>query len=360
MYKIYKKSFFLSLLTFIVFHAAGQVTLPRNPSPAAMVQQTVGISTVTVKYSRPSVKARDVWGSLVPYGWNVQGFGNQNSAPWRAGANENTIIEFSHDATVEGKEVPAGTYGLFFTLKADNTGQVILSKDYRSWGSFFYDSTNDVLRAPITARSIPETETLTYNFINNSRNSTELVLDWEKKEFPVKIQFDVDKIVMENAADELKGTAGFNWMGFASAANYSYQNKVDLEQGLKWADMAVARQNSFATLNLKSNILKELGKTEEADKTMNMAVAAATETELNQYGYQLLNASNFDKAIGILKMNAQRHPKSANTWDSLGEAYFLQGDKKKAAENFKKSLSLNPPADVRANSEKFLKQMGEK
>jgi predicted Zn-dependent protease len=165
---------------------------------------------------------------------------------------------------------------------------------------------------------------------------------------------------MENAADELKGTAGFNWMGFAAAANYSYQNKVDLEQGLKWADMAVARQNSFTTLKLKSDILKELGKTEEADKTMKMAIEEATEDELNQYGYQLLNTQNFAKAIEILKMNTQRHPKSANTWDSLGEAYFLQGDKKKAAANFKKSLSLNPPANVRANSEKFLKQMGEK
>ena len=359
MYQLYKKSIFLALITFLIVKADGQVTLPRTPSPAAMVQQTVGISTVTVKYSRPSVKSRDIWGALVPYGWNVQGFGNQLSAPWRAGANENTTIEFSHDAKVENKQVPAGTYGLFFTINADNSGEVVLSKDYHSWGSFFYDSTRDVVRAPIALRAGPETETLTYNFVNNTKNSTELVLDWARKEFPVKIEFDVDKIVMENAANELKGTAGFNWMGFASAANYSYQNKVDLEQGLKWADMAVARQNSFGTLNIKSNILKELGRTQEADEAMKTAVDIATETELNQYGYQLLNTNDYTKAIDIFKMNTQRHPKSANTWDSLGEAYFLQGDKKKAAANFKKSLTLNPPANVRANSEKYLKQMGE-
>src|ERR1051326_197507 len=98
---------FLALAgTFVRTNA--QITTPRTPSPAASVIQTIGISTVTVNYSRPSVKGREIWGKLVPYGWNVQGFGAGNSAPWRAGANENTTIRFSNDATVEGKSVPAG------------------------------------------------------------------------------------------------------------------------------------------------------------------------------------------------------------------------------------------------------------
>src|SRR5688572_19947208 len=84
------------------------ITLPRTPSPAAEVTQTIGISTVTVKYSRPSVKGREVWGNLVPYGWTTQGFGSGTEAPWRAGANENTTIRLSHDARIEGKTVPAG------------------------------------------------------------------------------------------------------------------------------------------------------------------------------------------------------------------------------------------------------------
>ena len=81
------------------------ITTPRTPSPAATVTQTIGISTVTVNYSRPSVKGRQVWGNLVPYGWNVQPFGAANEAPWRAGANENTTIQFSHDAKVEGQDL---------------------------------------------------------------------------------------------------------------------------------------------------------------------------------------------------------------------------------------------------------------
>ncbi len=133
------KSAFILLIALTSTTAYNQVTTPRTPSPAAMVQQTIGISTVTVKYSRPSVKGREVWGALVPYGWNVQQFGAGNSAPWRAGANENTVIQFSYDAKIEGQTVPAGSYGLTFVINKDNTGEVILSKDCKSWGSFFYD-----------------------------------------------------------------------------------------------------------------------------------------------------------------------------------------------------------------------------
>src|SRR6266478_6479175 len=106
------------LIALVSTTAFTQVTLPRTP--------------------RPAVKGREIWGTLVPYGWNVQGFGNGNSAPWRAGANENTVIQFSHDAKVEGQPVPAGSYGLTFVINKDNPGEVILSKDYKSWGSFFY------------------------------------------------------------------------------------------------------------------------------------------------------------------------------------------------------------------------------
>ncbi len=357
MLKLSLKSTSLLLFTLASITAYTQgVTIPRTPSPAAMVSQTIGISTVTIKYSRPSVKGREVWGALVPYGWNDLGAGNPS--PWRAGANENTVIQFSHNANVEGKPVPAGTYGLFFAVNNDNTGEVILSKDSRSWGSFFYDPKQDQLRAKIQLRTIPNTEMLTYDFMNNTKTSSELVLNWEKKQFPVKIEFSVDDIVMANAAEELKGPTGFNWQGYASAANYALQNKLNYETALKWADKAIAQNNSFATLSLKSNILNEMGKTAEAEKIMNDVIVNATENDLNQYGYQLLNQNKYDKAIEILILNTQRHPKSANTWDSLGEAYALKGDKKNAIINFKKSLASNPAANVKANSEKYLKQLG--
>ncbi|HCW06504.1 MAG TPA: hypothetical protein DGG95_03965, partial [Cytophagales bacterium] len=130
----YKLFLFHALLVFAFSESVAQVTLPRTPSPAAVASQTIGISTVTVNYSRPSVKGRKVWGELVPFGWNVQAFGAGNSAPWRAGANENTVITFSHDAKVEGQNVPAGSYGFFLVINSDNSGEVILSKSFKSWG----------------------------------------------------------------------------------------------------------------------------------------------------------------------------------------------------------------------------------
>jgi tetratricopeptide (TPR) repeat protein len=111
-------------------------------------------------------------------------------------------------------------------------------------------------------------------------------------------------------------------------------------------------------MTLKSNLLTAMGKTAESEKIKKDAIASATEAELNTYGYQLMNQGKQDEAIQIFILNTQRYPKSANTWDSLGEAYATKGDKKNAIINFKKSLSTNPPANVKANSEKFLHQLG--
>jgi hypothetical protein len=342
----------------LTLNSFGQGITAPAPSPKAKVSQTIGISTVSVTYSRPAVKSREVWGAIVPYGWNVQSFGAGKEAPWRAGANENSVIEFSHPASVQGKEVPAGSYGLFFVINKDNSGEVILSKEYRSWGSFWYNPEKDQLRAPLQLRDVSHTEFLTFDFISLDKNSAELVLNWEKKQFPVTIKFAVDEIVMANATEELKGTTGFNWQGYSSAANYALQNKVNLTQGLEWADRAITQNKNFTTLNIKSGLLRETGKVPEADKLKKEALTLATETELNNYGYQLLGLSQHDKAIEILKLATERFPKSANAWDSLGEAYALKGDNKNAIANFKKSLAMNPPENVKANSEKYLKQLG--
>ena len=163
---------------------------------------------------------------------------------------------------------------------------------------------------------------------------------------------------MTNAVEELKGPIGFNWRGFSSAANYTLANKVQMNKGLEWIDLAIAQAKNFTNLNIKSGLLQETGKPEEAEKLKKEALAVATEAELNNYGYQLLGQTQYDKAIEILTLATERFPKSANAWDSLGEAYALKGDEKNAVVNFKKSLKMNPPENVRANSEKYLKQYG--
>jgi tetratricopeptide (TPR) repeat protein len=241
----------------------------------------------------------------------------------------------------------------------DNTGEVILSKDHRSWGSFWYEEKNDQLRAKIKLRDIAHTELLTYDFIAIDKNGATLVLNWEKKQFPVKIEFAVDEIVMANATEELKGPVGFNWQGYSSAANYALQNKLHYEQALVWIDQALVQNKNFPTLSIKARLLAATGKTTEADALLKEAMAKASETEINAYGYQLIGLDKTDEAIEVFLLNTKQNPKSANCWDSLGEAYMKKGDNKKATESFKKALSLNPTAAVKLNSENNLKKIGQ-
>src|SRR5687768_13357291 len=116
--------------------SAQQLELPR-PSPKSTVSQTVGVTEIAIHYGSPGVKGRTVWGELVPYG-----------QVWRTGANENTTITFSTPVKVEGKELPAGTYGIQ-TIPTENEWTLILSKDAELWGAFNYKPENDALRAPI-------------------------------------------------------------------------------------------------------------------------------------------------------------------------------------------------------------------
>ena len=349
------RSTLAALLFSPTFLFAQNITTPRTPSPAASVSQTIGISTVEINYSRPAAREREIWGTLVPYGWNIQSFGAGNEAPWRSGANENTTITLSDDATIGGMKLSAGTYGLFFVINEDNSGEVVLSKDNQSWRSFHYDPAKDAGRAKITIRDHAFTERLTYDFINIDKTSAELVLNWEKKQFPVKVEFDVDAIVMANATEELKGVTGFSWQGYNSAARYAMKNKTNMEQGMKWAETAYKFNPTFATTQTKARMMVAQGKEVDADKLMSEALKTATEAEVNAYGYSLANQGKTKKAVEIMKMNTDNNPKSANAWDSLGEGHVFAEEYEEARACFNKALSLDPRPNVKANSEGNLK-----
>jgi hypothetical protein len=138
----------LAFIAFVCSHAYSQgVTLPPNgDNQKASVTQSIGLATVTINYSSPDVhgpngedRAGHIWGELVHYGFIDQGFGTSKAAPWRAGANENTTITFSHDVKIGGKDLKAGTYGLFLDVEKEGAWNWIFSKNSTSWGSYFYD-----------------------------------------------------------------------------------------------------------------------------------------------------------------------------------------------------------------------------
>ncbi|TDQ27823.1 DUF2911 domain-containing protein [Tenacibaculum caenipelagi] len=350
---------FLMLLS-VDMHA--QLNLPRG-SQQATVSQRIGITDIYIKYSRPSVRNREVWGKLVPYGMNDLRFGTAKESPWRAGANENTIVKFTDDVSIEGKPLKAGKYGLHMVISEDNTATIIFSKNYTAWGSFFYNPKEDALRVNVKAKTIPFVEQLTFDFTNVDATSAIASLKWEKKQIPFKIEVDVTKVVLEDIRKKLQDQPGFSRQTWEQAANFSLNNGGDLNEALVWIDKAIAgqffSQKTFNNLSIKAQILNKLGRVEEYGKLMDEAASMANINQLNRLGYTMINAKDYARAIKYLKRNVANNPTSANAYDSLGEAYKEAGDKKNAVKALKKSLSLNPPANVKANSEKLLRELGE-
>ncbi|MEZ5345683.1 MAG: DUF2911 domain-containing protein [Pyrinomonadaceae bacterium] len=354
----------ITLAVFSAINFGQTVNTPRPVSPAAELKQTIGLSTVTVNYSRPKLtfqgvdRTGKIWGQLVPYGFSKTNFGGQGDIPWRAGANENTTIEFSDDVKIEGKPLAAGKYGLHMLIYEDDRATLIFSKNNTSWGSFWYDAKDDVLRVDVKTLKIPKTEVLTYSFVDYGTDFGTLALSWEMKQIPFKIEFDTNKIVINNFRNELRNLPGFGWQGFLTAANYCLTNNYNLEEALGWADTAATRNPAFNTYATKGAILYQLGRFDEGDKVYADAAPLGNKNQVNAAGYQLLGLKRYKKAIEIFTMNAEKYPDDPNVFDSLGEAYKQSGDRENAIKNLKKALSMNPPANVRANSEKLLKELG--
>ena len=332
----------LSLLT--VFETFAQRNLPGlRVSQQASVSQSIGFANVEINYSRPGVKGREIWGLLVPYGLAPNNFGNGKPMPWRAGANENTTITLSHDAKIEGNPIPAGTYGIHM-LVHEEEWTIIISKDNIAWGSFFYDSNNDVIRFKVKPQKAVQQEWLVFGFDNLTTNSCDAFLHWGELKTPFKIEFDQHKIVLDTYRDQLTSAIGFNQAAWGRAAQYCVQNNINLEEAMTWVDRALSMNggNNFANTAIKAGLLTENGKTAEADKLLEGSMETATEAELNAYGYQLVAQERLDDAIKIFKLNIKRFPDSWNTYDSLGEALGNKGDIKGAKKNYEKAYEMAP------------------
>ncbi|MFK5973162.1 MAG: hypothetical protein QM485_07760 [Flavobacteriaceae bacterium] len=178
----------------------------------------------------------------------------------------------------------------------------------------------------------------------------------------IKIEVDITTIVLEDIRKKMQDSPGFNRRTWEQAAIYSMNNGGNLNEAMKWIDNAIAgqfySQKTFDNMSIKSQILRKLGKNSEAIVMTDEMADIANTNQLNTLGYQLLGFGEHQKALEYFKRNVKNNPKNANVYDSLGEAYKTIGDTKNAIKNLKKSLSLNPPANVKANSKKLLKALG--
>ncbi|MBD5780560.1 DUF2911 domain-containing protein [Pelagicoccus sp. NFK12] len=264
-----QKAFAIAAATTLAFQAFSQMAILPQASPAASVTQTVGITEISVDYSRPSVNGRAIWGELVPYGLTNLGWtGEDQAAPWRAGANENTVVTFEHDAMVEGKAIPAGSYGLHLIIEKSGDVTAIFSKDYEAWGSYFYDPARDALRVNVKSQEREHLEQLTYSFSDVTKTGAVLSLDWEKKSIPIRIKVDTDAIVLASLKQQMRNAHGFRYQNIMDAANYLLANDLELELALEWSEIAISRpwvgRKLPETYELKAKILDKLGRTSEA------------------------------------------------------------------------------------------------
>jgi hypothetical protein len=188
------KNIALLVLVTTTLAARAQVKTPRESKMAAVSEQ-IGITDVAINYSRPAVNGREgkIWGDLVPYGFVDYHYGTSKAAPWRAGANENTTIEFSTDVSIEGKSLAAGKYG-FFIAMGQEKATLVFSKDNNAWGSFYYNPANDVLRVEVPVTKTAESaERLKYEFAGETDSSAVALLQWEKVKIPFTITVNLKK-----------------------------------------------------------------------------------------------------------------------------------------------------------------------
>ncbi len=350
MNQLYKKALPVILLGAMMFCTKGiaQLDLPRG-SQMAKVSQRLGISDITIIYSRPSVNDREIWGSLVPYGMNNLGFGTAEESPWRAGANENTVIKFTDDVTIEGQPLAAGKYGLHMVIHEDDKATIIFSKNHGAWGSYFYDPAEDALRVDVETKEIPHMELLTYLFTDVDANSAVASLNWEKKQIPFKVEVGVTDVVLADIRQKLQDVPGFSRQSWEQAANYALNNDGDLDEALGWVDAAIEgmffSEKNFNNLSIKSQILAKQGKTAEAKALMDEALPMGTVFQVHGYGRQLIAQGDVEGAMKVFEWNAKQHKGAWPVNYGLARGYSAKGDHKNTVKYLKLAHD-NAPAQI--------------
>lgn len=277
--KLKHLSLLLAVGSGFLVSAAAKAEAPKVEFPAASpsctLKQRVGLTDIEIDYSRPSVKGREIFGAMVPYG-----------KVWRTGANQATKVIFSTPVKLNGTEVPAGTYALM-TIPGKDEWTIIINKGSDQWGAYKYDEKADLVRfksKPIALSKPIETFTIDFNDVRD--DSSYLNLAWDRTLVPIKLEVDfVDKLTSQieavMASDAEKKP-------YFQAAQFYYNHDKDMQKANQWVNAALAEREAHYIVYLKAEILEKLG-----DK--NGAIAAAKRSselaeKANDPGYVKLNA----------------------------------------------------------------------
>ena len=249
------------------------------PSPPSTLEQRVGLTDITINYSRPGAKDRQVFGDLVPFG-----------EIWRTGANKVPNIEFTTDVNINGENIEAGKYALL-TIPQEGEWTIILNKDTEMWGTGNSDDSKDVLRVQAEAEESDFTETFTIG-INDIRNeSASLIFRWAETKVVLPFKVRVKEQALANIEKAIKESdEEKQWQVYRNAANYYYDNKMDLKTALDYVDKSIAAHDqSWYSYWLKAEILAEQGKYKDAINAAKRAKEVGREdavTRGNEFTYE--------------------------------------------------------------------------
>lgn len=249
--------------------AQAQLKIPAA-SPSQTTKQSFALGDITLDYSRPAVKGRAIFGDLVPY-----------DKVWRTGANATSKITFSSDVKLEGKEVKAGTYGLF-TIPGKTSWEVMLSKDLALGANVgAYKTENEVVRVTVKPTTLSnKVETFTINIADIQPNSAVLEIMWDKTRVPVAITADIDQTIVKN----IEASLASEKPAYFEAASYYYDTNRDLKQALNWVTKATEQNpKAFWIMLLKARIELKLKEKASAIASAEKTVALASEAKNADY-----------------------------------------------------------------------------
>ena len=300
---------FFAVLFLLCFTASAfaQIRTPR-PSQKASVMQTIGVTDVTITYSRPGVKGRKIWGDPLPGQASGEAtLDNQNERPkdaaivpyghlWRTGANEATMFVVTDEVLINGQKLAAGSYSLH-TIPGRTEWTIVFNGTANQWGSFNYDPAKDLLRVKAKPETATENqEWLAFSIDPVTDDSARVDIRWEKLRVPFTVKVpDVAATTMAKLKTAVGEAKPDDWRTPMQAGSYlvNNTNPADDAQGMAWLDQSIKVKETFQNLSAKTNALYKAGRKEEA--------FALGEQAIQRGKTDKIDTTNFEKRLADMK-----------------------------------------------------------
>ena len=249
-----------TLIYIFSIYATTAQNIPDESAKSTIVQR-FGLDDVTIKYSRPNVKERNIWGALVPY-----------HEVWRTGANYPTFITFTDTTIIEKThQLPPGKYALY-SIPRPNHWTIIFSRNLNLWGAFGYEQKDDVLRVNVNPTSCDFTETFTISFTEVSDNKAILLIQWEKLKVPIEMAVNIDDEVLAYIEETIASEDEPGWRIYWRGSRYLLAHGLDYNLAMEWIDNSLKIEKNWMNLWTKARLMAELDRYKDAVEYGNMAL----------------------------------------------------------------------------------------